>query len=66
MNQLPADDLHEVSCADPESFFRGGPTLTGFFFSCEGIQIPLKAGHHKRHLNGVSLTGRLNAGPAVL
>ena len=21
-----------MSCVDPESFFRGGPTFTGFFF----------------------------------
>ena len=34
------------SCADPESFVRGGPTLTGFFLVDEGgvggrIQVPL-------------------------
>ena len=58
------------TCADPESFFRGGPTLTSFFFAfffsfffkfLEGLQIPLKAGHHRPasetpfNLNGVSL-----------
>ena len=40
------------ACANPESFVRGGPTLTGFFFCyffslMRGgrIQIPLLAGH---------------------
>ena len=56
------------TCTDPDSFSRGGPTLTTFSFcpfldnAGERIQIPLKVGHHrpasKRHLNGVSLTGR--------
>ena len=40
------------ACADPESFVRGGPTLT--FFVCfvfsrvdgERIEMPLKVGHH--------------------
>ena len=32
----------KTSCADPESFVRGGPTL--IFLVDE--QIPLKAGHH--------------------
>ena len=39
-----------VSCADPESSARGGPTLTMFFSSDnegERIQIPLKVGHHR-------------------
>ena len=36
-----------VSCTDPESFFRRGPTLRSFFFVVnEWIQIPLKSGHH--------------------
>ena len=41
------------SCADPESFVRGGPTLTPiifFFWFDEGkdrnTKIPLLAGHH--------------------
>ena len=36
------------SCEDPESFVRGGPTLT-FFWLMRGdrIQIPLKSGHHR-------------------
>ena len=39
-------DQVRVSCADPESFARGGPT---FFFLIRGkrIQIALKAGHHQ-------------------
>ena len=54
-----------VSCADPESFVRGGPTLTRFcfvFFKFDGggiIQIQRLAGPHlpasKSHLNGVLL-----------
>ena len=38
---------------DPESFFRGGPTLRMFFFFLllflvnEWIQMPLKSGHHR-------------------
>ena len=44
------------ACADPESFVRGGSTLTTFFFNffifylMRGggrIQIPLKVGHHR-------------------
>ena len=30
-----------MSCADPESFVRGGPALTAFFFVDEKNQIPL-------------------------
>ena len=33
-----------VSCANPESFVRGGPTLTSILVD-ERIQIALKAGH---------------------
>ena len=48
-----------LPCANPEIFVRGGPTFTIFFLVDEGIQIPLRVGHHrpqeKRHLNGVSL-----------
>ena len=39
-----------VTCADPETFVRRGPTLTTFFFKLmrgEMIQIPLKVGHHQ-------------------
>ena len=35
-------ELVPAACADPESFFRVGPTLTTFF-----PKIPLKAGHHR-------------------
>ena len=53
-----------LSCADPESFVRGGPTLTTFFFLffqfslMRGgkIQIP----PFKRHLNGLSLGWRVD------
>ena len=54
--------LFEVQpCADPESYVRGGPTLTFFSWWGEGgskyhfrdiIGPPAK-----RHLNGVSLAG---------
>ena len=42
------------ACADPESFARGGPTLTTFFFVLffvrgERIQIELKAGIHSNN-----------------
>ena len=54
----------QLPCADPESFVRGGPTLTTFFF--EGKEDPNKYYYKraiidppsKHHLNGVSLTGR--------
>ena len=46
-----------VACADPESFVRGGPTLTSFVFFCfcfffvdgmeGGSKLPLKVGHHR-------------------
>ena len=38
-----------VSCTDPESFVRGDPTLTSFFFLFffSWIQIPLCEGHHR-------------------
>ena len=61
----PAD--YNITCADPESFARGGPILTTlffFFFFRRGvrIRIALKEGHHRpaseRHLNGDSLAGR--------
>ena len=49
--------LRHLSCADPESFVRGGPTLTNFFKFDEGtgtIQILLLCGNlvifHKKHL----------------
>ena len=38
-------------CADPESFARGGPTVTTFllfsFYEGKRIKIALKAGHHR-------------------
>ena len=42
-----------ASCADPESFVRGGPTLTRLFFLVDGerikmrIKMPLKVGNHR-------------------
>ena len=54
-------DKFVFACTDPESFVRGGPTLTTLFFILmKGgrIQIPLLAGYQRRHLNGVSLAGR--------
>ena len=39
----------EDPCADPESFVRGGATLTFFIFPFRGerIHISLNAGHHR-------------------
>ena len=44
--------IHLITCADPESFVRGGPTMItflGFFSLMRGvtIQIPLLAGHQR-------------------
>ena len=53
------------TCADPESFVRGGPTLTVFFFqimrergSKYHLELVIMGPPAKRHLNGVSLAGR--------
>ena len=68
------DRNREPPCADPESFVRGGPTLTGFFCCCflvdEGRKDPDKrviiCPPAKRHLNGFWLACHcwptLNAG----
>ena len=51
------------TCADPEGFARGDPTLTIFYEGGkeERIQIALKVAiiglPSKRHFNGVSLVG---------
>ena len=40
----------QLPCADSESFFRCGPTLTTFFFQLMRgvrIQVPIYAGHHR-------------------
>ena len=49
-----SQSMSHTSCADPESFVRGGPTLTGFllvfiFSLMRGgrIQIPLLVGNHQ-------------------
>ena len=61
------------TCANPESFVRGGPTLTFFFFfvfflslmRVGRIQIPLLAGHQMafrwRADDGTKLNARLVA-----
>ena len=41
-----------IPCADPESFFVSNFDNVFLFLVDEGIQKPLKAGHH---FNGVSL-----------
>ena len=62
-----------ASCADPESFVRGGPTLTGFFllFFCffslmreRRIQIPLLAGH-QRDASETPFEWRFAGGPMM-
>ena len=57
--------LLQNSCADPESFVRGGPTLTPFFFGWwgkGGSKYYYKRANNgpsaKRHINGVSLACR--------
>ena len=55
--------------ADPESFARGGPILTTFFFLMRGkrIQITLKAGHPlQRNAGGPMMGTTLNAGLVAL
>ena len=58
-----------ITCADPESFVRGGPNLITFFFffffSCLGergseyhYKWAIISPPAKRHINGVSLAGR--------
>ena len=42
-------NIFSITCADPESFVRGGPTQLCHFDSKVvdgGIKIPLKVGHH--------------------
>ena len=59
MHHNERDNLHvtdESSCADPESFFRGGPTS----FVNEWNQISLKSGHHRRFA-GPTLNAGLEA-----
>ena len=54
-------------CADPESFFRGGPTFLRFFFKLirgERIQIPLEMGHH-RPASEAPFKWRFAGGPMV-
>ena len=55
------------TCADSESFVRGGPSMTFFFFFCcflavdeERRVVPnnTKRGSSSVHFNGVSLAGR--------
>ena len=55
------------SCAGPESFVRGGPTLTTFFLLVDEARVDPNSMFHytrvindppaKRHLNGVLLAG---------
>ena len=50
------------SCADPESFVRGGPCLTFFSFILdEGISGTIIGPPAKRHINGVSMGGPMMA-----
>ena len=55
---------------DPESFFRGGRTLTTFFFCSymcivnKGFHIPLKVGHH-RPASETPFKWRFNDGPKL-
>ena len=50
-----------MPCADPESFDRGGPTLTTFFFVDEGISGAIIGFPAKCHLNA-GYVPKLNTG----
>ena len=57
----------DISCADPESFVRGGPTLTTSFFSLMRggrIQIPLLTGH-QRPASETPFKWRFAGGPMI-
>ena len=57
----------EGACADPESFVRGGPTLTTFFFSLMRggrVQIPLIAGNQRNAIL-MAFRWRADDGPTV-
>ena len=61
--------IREISCAEPESFVRGVPTLTFFFvfisLKSEGtIQIPLLAGH-QRPASETPFKWRFAGGPTM-
>ena len=61
--------LMVYACADPESFVRGGPTLTFYFcflFLMRGgrIQIPLLA-DHQRPASKTPFKWRFAGGPMV-
>ena len=60
ISTILANQNFTPSYADPEIFVRGVPTLTTFFslMGGGGIQLPLKAGHHRRADDGP----KLNAG----
>ena len=52
------------TCADLESFARGGPTLTTFFIREKRIQIALEAGHHRSN-SETPFKWRANDGPTL-
>ena len=63
--RLNVNNRTSFPCADPESFFRGGPTLTTYFFcwwwerwSKYQYKRAIIGPAEERHLNGVSLAGR--------
>ena len=56
--------IREISCADPESFVRGVPTLTTFLFWEGRIQIPLLAGH-QRPASETPFKWRFAGGPTM-
>ena len=61
VNSTQIQAMQPLACADQESFARGGPTLTTFFY--EGREDPnsTKRGppsaSARQRLNGVSLAG---------
>ena len=74
LNEVSLLDHPSYTCGDPESFVRGGPTLTRFFFFFfffslmrgRRNQIPLLAGHSQPASERADDGPTLNAGMVAL
>ena len=58
MLEFHVRSISPLPCADPESYVRGGPTLTTLVLSDERINGAIIGPAAKRHLNGVLLACR--------